>query len=106
MILSDIVQTVTDKIMRPGGAAAGLLILTALGSALVAYMKIEEHKSVRDFFDFAFPKEVILHPSAKADALFWITKRFIMPVVLIPLGFSIVAGMAYLDHQLITTMFQ
>lgn len=106
MILSDIVQTVTDKIMSPGGAAAGLLFLTALGSALVAYMKIEEHKSVRDFFDFAFPKEVILHPSAKADALFWITKRFIMPVVLIPFGFSFVAGMAYLVHQLITTTFQ
>ena len=30
----------------------------------------------------------------ETDLLFWITKRFLMPVVLIPVGFSFVAGTA------------
>jgi sterol desaturase/sphingolipid hydroxylase (fatty acid hydroxylase superfamily) len=104
-IMMDIWQSIVAKIVSPNGIVAGLLFLTAFGSALVAYWKIEEHKSVRDFFEFAFPKEVILHPSARADLLFWITKRFLMPVVLIPVGFSFVAGMAYVTNQLISTLF-
>ena len=104
-MLSEIWQTIADKIFSPSGATAGLLFLTAFGSALFAYWKVEEHKSVRDFFEFAFPKEVILHPSARADALFWITKHFLMPVILIPFGFSFVAAVAYGTNQSISWLF-
>lgn len=93
-MLADVTGRLAEKLLSPAGLAALLLLLTALGSALYAYWRVEEHKSVRDFFSFAFPKEVILHPSAHADALFWITKRFLMPFVLIPLRFSFPALMA------------
>ncbi len=104
-MLVDIWQAVIAKVMSPNGAAAGLLFLTAFGSALFAYWKVEEHKSVKDFFEFALPKEIIMHPSARADALFWITKYFLMPIVLIPFGFSFVAGVAYAVSQTIRVIF-
>ncbi|HTN62672.1 MAG TPA: sterol desaturase family protein, partial [Devosia sp.] len=105
-MISDLVGIVTQKLMSSSGLAAGLLFLTAFGSALYAYLKVEEHKSVRDFLSFAFPKEVIMHPSARADLLFWITKRAIMPFLLIPLGFGFVAAMAYGTNQLIGGVLQ
>lgn len=104
-MLSGLYDKVIDKIFSTSGAAAALLLLTALGSALWAYMKLEQNKSVRDFFEFAFPKEVILHPSARADALFWITKRLIMPFLLIPAGMVFVGGMALGVRTLIWTVF-
>src|SRR5665213_356150 len=42
---------------------------------------------------------------ARADALFWITKYFLMPVVLIPFGFSFVAGVAFAVSQTIRVLF-
>ena len=104
-MLSDLASKVVEKLMSPSGLAAGLLFLTAFGSALYAYLKVEEHKSVRDFLSFAFPKEVIMHPSARADLLFWITKRAIMPFFLIPFGFGFVAAVAYGTNQLIGGVF-
>jgi len=105
MTLADVWQIFSDKIFTANGAAAGLLFLTAFGAALFAYWRVEEHKSFSGFFEFALPKEVILHPSAKADALFWITKHFLMPVILVPLGFSFIAGTAFAVNQLIRSVF-
>lgn len=104
-MISDLANIVIEKLWSANGLAAGLLFLTAFGSALVAYLKIEEHKSVLDFLSFAFPKEVIMHPSARADVLFWITKRAIMPFFLIPFGFGFVAAMAYGTNQLVGWVF-
>ncbi|HEY4202420.1 MAG TPA: sterol desaturase family protein [Devosiaceae bacterium] len=104
-MISDFISKILEKVSSPNGLAAGLLLLTALGSALVAYWRTAEHKSFLDFFEFALPKEVIMHPSARADALFWITKRFVMPVVLIPFGISFVALVGYLTNQLVGGLF-
>lgn len=104
-MLSGLYDKIIDKIFSTSGAAALLLLLTALGSALWAYMKVEQNKSVRDFFEFAFPKEVILHPSARADALFWITKRLIMPFLLIPAGMVFVGAVALAVRGLVWAVF-
>ena len=104
-MLSDLASKVVEKLMSANGLAAGLLFLTAFGSALYAYMRVEEHKSVRDFLSFAFPKEVIMHPSARADLLFWITRRAIMPFFIIPFGFGFVAAMAFATNQLVSGVF-
>jgi sterol desaturase/sphingolipid hydroxylase (fatty acid hydroxylase superfamily) len=48
---------------------------------------------------------VILHPSAKADFLFWITKRLVMPFLLIPAGVIFVAGGAWLVNQSLGALF-
>ncbi|MER9752501.1 sterol desaturase family protein [Mesorhizobium sp. M0166] len=88
-------RAIVEKLSNVNLTTLGLLLLTALGSAVIAYWRTAEHKSLRDFFDFAFPQEVILHPSARADALFWITKRAIMPFLLIPAGVTFVVAVGY-----------
>jgi len=98
-MISELINKVMDKLSFDNLATAGLLLLTALGSALWAYWRIADKKSFADFFEFALPKEVILHPSAKADFLFWITKKLLMPFLLIPSGVIFVAAMAYLTNQ-------
>ena len=104
-MITDFITKVSDKLTFENLATAGLLLLTALGSALIAYWRTVEKKSFAEFFEFAFPKEIILHPSARADALFWITKRLIMPFLLIPSGVIFVAGMAYGTNQVLGALF-
>jgi len=100
-MLSDFVTAVTHKIANVDLVTPGVILLIALVCALIAYMRVIEEKSFRGFFDFAFPQEVITHPSARADALFWITKRLIMPFLFIPAGVTFVALMGYATNQVV-----
>src|SRR6218665_3902828 len=101
-IVSKLINTFTGE----NGITLFLLFMTAFVSALIAYWKVEEHKSVRDFLSFALPKEVIMHPSARAGRLFYVTKRLIMPVLLIPAGIVFVALVGYGTNQLVSFVFQ
>ncbi|TGV96338.1 sterol desaturase family protein, partial [Mesorhizobium sp. M2D.F.Ca.ET.145.01.1.1] len=78
-MLDDLVGKILDKISGTSLLATGLLLLTAFVSALVAYWRTVEEKSWKEFFEFVIPHEVITHPSAKADLLFWVTKKALMP---------------------------
>jgi len=46
-----------------------------------------------------------MHPSARADALFWITKRLVMPFLLIPAGVTFVAATGYATNQAVGWLF-
>lgn len=85
--------------------ASGLLLATALGSALYVYLRTIEKRSFREFFDFLVPHEIITHPSAKADLLFWITKRAITPFLMFPAGAVFVGAMGYATHQTLGGLF-
>jgi sterol desaturase/sphingolipid hydroxylase (fatty acid hydroxylase superfamily) len=104
-MLSEFVGAVAQKLAHIDLTTPGLILLTALISAVIAYGRTVEHKSLRDFFDFVFPREIILHPSARADALFWITKRLITPFLFIPAGITFVVIVGYLTHQAIGGLF-
>jgi sterol desaturase/sphingolipid hydroxylase (fatty acid hydroxylase superfamily) len=104
-MFSEFVSSVAEKLSNTNLLAPGLLLLTALASAVIAYWRTVEHKSFRDFFDFVFPREVILHPSARADALFWITRKAIMPFLFIPAGITFVVAVGYVTHQAIGGLF-
>lgn len=109
-MISEIVDLVTTKLVNAVTGENGITLLilfaTAFISALVAYWRTVEDKSFADFFSFALPKEVILHPSARADLLFYITKRLLMPLLLIPAGIIFVALVGYGTNQLISLVFQ
>jgi len=109
-MISEIVDLVTTKLVNAVTGENGITLLilfaTAFVSALVAYWRTVEDKSFADFFSFALPKEVILHPSARADLLFYITKRLLMPLLLIPAGIIFVALVGYGTNQLISLIFQ
>lgn len=100
-----LLETIYEKLSVTGLVATGLLFLTALISAIVAYFRTSEHRSFGEFFEFALPKEVALHPSAKADLLFWITKKALMPFLLIPAGITFVVAVGYVTKLAITSAF-
>ena len=104
-MMTELLAKIADKLTFENVATAGLLLLTALGAALFAYWRTTEKKSFAEFFEFAIPKEVIMHPSARADALFWLTKKLIMPFLLIPSGALFVTAVAYGTHQALGGLF-
>jgi sterol desaturase/sphingolipid hydroxylase (fatty acid hydroxylase superfamily) len=101
---SDIVYKVLDRISGAGLLATGLLLLTALVSALVAYWRTVEKKSWKEFFEFAVPREVITHPSARADLLFWVTRKALMPFLMLPAGIVFVSAVGYATNWLLSTL--
>lgn len=109
-MITDFINLVTTKLTNAvtgeNGITLLILFMTAFISALVAYWRTVEDKSFGDFFSFALPQEVIMHPSARADLLFYITQRLFTPVLAIPLGIAFVAGVGYGTHQAITWAFQ
>ena len=104
-MFSELFSTVTQKLANINLMTPGLILLTALICAVIAYWRTVQHKSFGDFFEFAFPREVILHPSAKADALFWITRKLITPFLFIPAGITFIIAVGYLTHQVIGGLF-
>jgi sterol desaturase/sphingolipid hydroxylase (fatty acid hydroxylase superfamily) len=104
--MTDLIDKILDKISGASLLATGLLLLTALGSALIAYWRTVEHKSWREFFDFVFPHEIITHPSAKADVLFWVTKKAIMPFLMLPAGVTFVVAVGYVTNRVLAALFQ
>jgi sterol desaturase/sphingolipid hydroxylase (fatty acid hydroxylase superfamily) len=104
-MLAELVDAVGRKLAHVDLVTPGLILLTALVCALVAYWRTVKEKSFRDFFDFVFPREIVLHPSARADVLFWVTKRLIMPFLFLPAGATLVIGVGYLTNQAIGGLF-
>jgi sterol desaturase/sphingolipid hydroxylase (fatty acid hydroxylase superfamily) len=104
--MTDLIEKILDKISGANLLATGLLLLTALGSALIAYCRTVDRKSWREFFDFAFPNEIITHPSAKADLLFWVTKKALMPLLMLPAGVTFVVAVGYATNRLLSALFQ
>jgi sterol desaturase/sphingolipid hydroxylase (fatty acid hydroxylase superfamily) len=104
-MLTEVFGAIGQRLAHVDLVTPGLILLTALVSALIAYWRTVGEKSFRDFFVFVFPKEIVLHPSARADALFWITKRLIMPFLFVPAGATFVVGMGYLTNQAIGGLF-
>jgi len=104
-MLNDFTNAIIHHLSEIDYVVPGLLLITALVSALIAYWKTTESKSFLDFFGFVLPKEVMLHPSARADVLFWLTKRLIMPFLLIPAGATFVTAVAYGTNVLIRSTF-
>ena len=93
--MTDFVGKILDKISATSLVATGMLLLTALVSALVAYLRTTKDRSFREFFDFVFPNEIITHPSAKADLLFWVTRKALMPFLMLPAGITFVVAVGY-----------
>lgn len=104
-MFSEVISKIASKLSGDNLLTLILIFGTALASALIVYWRTVEHKSVRDFFDFVFPPEIMWHPSARADALFWITKRLMMPFLFIPAGITFVVGMGYATHQSLGWLF-
>jgi sterol desaturase/sphingolipid hydroxylase (fatty acid hydroxylase superfamily) len=95
---------ITDFVHRFGPAALehvsgenGITILllwaTVLFAGLVTYARTQPgHWSVREFFRHLLPSIIFRHPSARADFLFWLSRKIFMPLLVLPLAISTVAA--------------
>ena len=104
-MLSELIAAVSAKIANVDLMTPGVILLTAFICAVIAYFRVVENKSLGDFFEFALPKNVIMHPSARADLLFFIAKKLIMPFLLIPAGITFIAAVGYVTNQSISWLF-
>lgn len=104
MDVAHFIASIVQRVSAENLIAAGLLFATALGCALFAYLRTAETYSLKEFFEFAVPHEVIMHPSARADLLFYITRRAIMPFLLIPAGVTFVVAVGYATNGVFGTL--
>lgn len=104
-MMTGFVGSILDRIWAANLLAAGLLLATALGCALIAYWRTVEKKSFAEFFEFLLPHDVITHPSARADLLFYVTRKAIMPFLLIPAGVTFVVAVGYATNRVFGTLF-
>lgn len=98
-------DTVASRLTVANVAALALLLATAIGCSLVTYVRTTERAGLRDFVRFAFPPDVLAHPSAKTDFLFWITKKLLQPLVFFPAGVTFVVAVGYGTRTLLTKLF-
>jgi len=103
--VQEMIGRIIDKVSAANLLTTGLLLLTALICAFVAYRRTAERMSWREFFDFAVPHEVIVHPSAKADVLFWVTKKALMPLLMLPAGVTFVVAVGWATQALLSSLF-
>lgn len=71
-----------------------LLWATVLFAGVFTYLRANPGRwSPRDFIRHLIPAGVFHHPSARADFLFWLSRRIFMPLLVLPLVIStVVAG--------------
>lgn len=97
-MIESVVAYALSKVSAENLATSGLLLATVFGSALLVYVRTCEKRSLRDFVSFLAPPEILFHPSARADLLFWLTRKLVMPLM-IPAGITFVATTGYLTNR-------
>jgi len=78
-----------------GGNGVAILLLwaTVLLAAVVTYARANPDVwSLRGFVRHLLPSEIFHHPSARADFLFWLSRRIFMPLLVVPLIISTYAA--------------
>ena len=82
-----------DKLAGAEGLTLLLLWLTVIVAGILTYLRaVPEARSLRGFVKHMFPREIFHHPSARADFLFWLSRRIFMPLLVIPLALSTVTA--------------
>jgi sterol desaturase/sphingolipid hydroxylase (fatty acid hydroxylase superfamily) len=94
-------ELIRSRITGPNGVTLILLWATVILAAVVTYGASSEGRaSLRDFWRYLLPGSIFRHPSARADFLFWLSRRLTMPLLVVPLSLSTaVAG--YGTHRML-----
>jgi sterol desaturase/sphingolipid hydroxylase (fatty acid hydroxylase superfamily) len=88
-----LIQVIWQKLSGEQGIAILLLWVTVLLAGVVTYIRAKRSTwSVRDFIRHLLPSATLHHASAKADFLFWLSRRIFMPLLVLPLTVSTVAA--------------
>jgi len=75
------------------GIAILMFWATVLFAGVVTYIRANPgHWSLHDFVSHLVPAEIFHSASARADFLFWLSRRIFMPLLVVPLAISTVAA--------------
>ncbi|HVY14992.1 MAG TPA: sterol desaturase family protein [Rhodopila sp.] len=95
---------VTEQLTAENLAAIGLLWATVLFAGIVTYARTHPDTwSTLDFLRHLLPVGTTAHPSARADVLFWLSRRIFMPFFVLPLAISTVAA-GHIAYWLLTQL--
>jgi sterol desaturase/sphingolipid hydroxylase (fatty acid hydroxylase superfamily) len=82
--MSHLLDVMVDKISGPNAIGIALLWITVIASVVISYFHSGLPVSWRAFRNHMIPPGTLSHPSARADMLFWITRKFINLVFFAP----------------------
>ncbi len=99
------VDAVTKRLNGPTGLATALLLLSIVVSAVVVFLRSDEEKTLSGLVRFMVPIDTLTHASARADFLFWISRKFLMMLVAVPTGASITIACGYASHAVLAAVF-
>jgi sterol desaturase/sphingolipid hydroxylase (fatty acid hydroxylase superfamily) len=87
--------------------ANGVMLLIFWGVvALVAvftYLQVPPPRSIGGLFRHLLPEKTFRHPSARADLLFWLSRRIFMPLLVLPTALSTVTA-GHAAHWLLSAL--
>ena len=74
----------------------GLMLLIFWGviafGAVFTYLRSPAPRSFKGLLSHVLPPQTLRHPSARADLLFWLSRRIFMPLLVLPLALSTVTA--------------
>ena len=102
---SDVQDAFWAMVSGPDRFALYLVWGTVLVAALVTYWQSQTAEAgLRGFLRHCVPSGLLTHASARADFLFWLSRKIFMPFFVIPLGLS-TATAGYAAYSLLTLVF-
>ncbi|HEX2941069.1 MAG TPA: sterol desaturase family protein [Rhodopila sp.] len=89
----------------PDRVALYLVWGTIVLAAGITYWQLPvRDRSLRGFFHHCVPPGTLTHASARADFLFWLSRRLFMPLLVVPLALSTVTA-GYAAYSVLTLVF-
>ncbi|MBN8925208.1 MAG: hypothetical protein BGO51_07515 [Rhodospirillales bacterium 69-11] len=96
---------VWDKLSGEEGLTMLLIWCTVLIAGVITYVKITpEARSVRGLIAHIFPREIFTNRYARVDFLFWLSRKLVLPIFVVPLIFSTVTA-GHAMYWLLTQIF-
>ncbi len=97
--MSSDINAALHRIKGPSGAALALLLASILASSWIVFSRSGHPRTLAGFVRFAFPGAVLRHPSARADILFWVTRKLVMLPLAVPASMTIAASIGYATYS-------
>lgn len=94
-----------DYLRGPDRLELYLVWGTIVLAAVITFVQARRQGAAgQGFFRHCLPAGLLRHPSARADFLFWLSRRLFMPFFVLPLALSTVTA-GYAAHELLTLVF-
>lgn len=104
-LVAAMMDALTKRLSGPTGLATALLLLSIVVSAVIVFLRSDEAKTLSGLAHFMVPIDTLTHASARADFVFWISRKLLMLLVAVPTGASIAIACGYASHAVLATLF-